>query len=115
MAAVTSQSILNTGTTPAPITPSTPSDTVASAQFGPNGLAMRMITSGTVITVTIGDPGLTPSGNPAGGSPVGRAIAMPATGVRMIQIPLSAIDPATGNATLFFSVATGGSYELYRV
>lgn len=114
MAAVTSQPIVNTGTTPSPITPTT-SDTIASGQFGPNGIAMRMITSGTVITVTIGDPGFTPSGNPAPNSPAGRQVVMPATGVRMILIPLSAIDPATGNATLTFSVTTGGSYELYRM
>jgi hypothetical protein len=114
MAAVTSQSIVNTGTTPAPITCAA-SDTIASGQFGSNGIAMRMITSGTIITVTIGDPGTTASGNPASGSPAGRAVVMPATGVRMIFVPLSAIDPATGNATLSFSPTTGGTYELYRV
>jgi hypothetical protein len=114
MAAVTSQSIVNTGTTPSAITAAS-SDTIASGQFGSTGLALRVITTGTSTNLTVSDSGLTPSGNPAAGSPAGRTIACPSTGVRMIFVPIGAVDPATGNATLTFSAITGVTYELYKV
>lgn len=115
MAAVTSQSIVNTGTTPSVITP-TASDTIASGQFGSGGLALRVITTGTSTNVGVLDAGQTASGNPAAGSPPQRTIAAPSTGVRMIYIPPSAIDPTTGLATVTFSGAlTGVTYELYRI
>lgn len=114
MAAVTSQSIVTTGTTPAAITAAS-SDTIAVGQMGPNGCALRVITTGTVTNVTVGDPGFTPSGNPAAGTPAGRTVACPATGARMILVPASAVDPATGNATVSFSAITGVTYELYRI
>lgn len=111
MAAVSSQSIVRTGTTPSAITPSA-SDTIASGQFGSNGAFLRVITTGTATNVSVLDPGLTPSGN-AG---TVAAVAAPSTGVRMIFIPLSAIDSTTGNATVTFSGAlTGVTYELYRI
>lgn len=111
MAAVTSQSIVRAGTTPSAITPSA-SDTIASGQFGPNGIALRVITTGTSTNVSVLDPGFTPSGN-AG---TVAAVAAPSTGVRMILVPLNAIDPATQNATVTFSGAlTGVTYELYRI
>lgn len=110
MAAVTSQSIVTTGTTPVPITP-TASDTIASGNFGVAGCAMRVITTGTSSNVAVLDPGVTAQGNPG----TVTAVAAPATGVRMILIPLSAINNATGNATVTFSGAlTGVTYELYR-
>lgn len=110
MAAVTSQSIVTTGTTPAPITP-TASDTIASGNFGVAGCAMRVITTGTSTNVAILDPGVTAQGNPG----TVTAVAAPATGARMILIPLAAINNATGNATVTFSGAlTGVTYELYR-
>lgn len=111
MAAVSTQSIVRTGTTPSAITPSA-SDTIASSQFGPNGVAMRVITTGTATNVSVLDPGLTAIGN--AGTVV--VVAAPSTGVRMILISLAAIDPATGNATVTFSGAlTGVTYELYRI
>lgn len=111
MAAVTTQSVVKTGTTPSPITPAA-SDTIAAGQFGPNGVYARVITTGTATDVTINDPGLTASGNAGTLVPV----SCPATGVRMILIPVAAIDQATGNATVNFSGArTGVTYELYRV
>lgn len=110
MAALTSQSIVRTGTTPSAITPAA-SDTIAAGQFGPNGLAMRVITTGTASNISVLDPGLTPSGN--AGTVV--ALAAPSTGVRMMLIPLAAIDSATGNATVTSSSQTGLTYELYRI
>lgn len=115
MAAVSSQSIVNTGTTPAAITPAA-SDTIASGQFGALGCVLRVITTGTATDINVSDPGRTPSGNAAGGTPQpGRVISCPATGARMIFVPKSAIDPATGVAAVTFSGArTGVTYELYR-
>lgn len=111
MAAVSSQSIVAAGTTPAPITP-TASDTIAEGQFGSGGCTMRVITSGTATTVVVTDPGTTQLGNSA--SPAG--VTCPSTGVRMIPVPRAAIAPATGVATVTFSGAlTGVTYELYRV
>jgi hypothetical protein len=105
-----SQSIVTTGTTPAAITPSA-SDTIAAASFGTQGVAMRVITTGTATTAAVLDPGLTASGNP--GTVTG--VVNPATGVRMVLIPLSAISSSTGVATVTFSGAlTGVTYELYR-
>ncbi|WP_435233366.1 hypothetical protein [Micromonospora aurantiaca (nom. illeg.)] len=110
MALQASQSVVTTGTTPAPITP-TASDTIAASSFGVNGVYLRVITTGTATNVSVADPGVTPSGNPG----TVTAVAAPATGVRMILIPLSAVNPATGVATVTFSGAlTGVTYELYR-
>ncbi|MEU4367553.1 hypothetical protein [Micromonospora chersina] len=110
MALQAAQSVLPTGTTPAPITP-TASDTIAESSFGANGVFMRVITTGTATNVAVQDPGLTPSANPG----TVTAVAAPATGVRMILIPRTAINPATGVATVTFSGAlTGVTYELYR-
>lgn len=110
MALQASQSVVTTGTTPSAITPSA-SDTIAEASFGVNGVYMRVITTGTATTATVADPGVTASGNP--GTVTG--VTNPATGVRMILIPRSAINPATGLATVTFSGAlTGVTYELYR-
>ncbi|MCX4470449.1 hypothetical protein OOK41_09035 [Micromonospora sp. NBC_01655] len=110
MALQAAQSVVTTGTTPAPITPSA-SDTIAASSFGVNGVFLRVITTGTATNVAVQDPGVTPSANPGTVTPV----AAPATGVRMILIPRSAINSATGVATLTFSGAlTGVTYELYR-
>ena len=110
MAALTSQSIVTTGTTPAAITPSA-SDTIASGQMGPAGCVLRVITTGTASNVSVLDPNLTALGNPGTVS----ALAAPATGVRWLPIPPSAVDPVTGNATVTSSSQTGLTYELYRV
>lgn len=110
MALQASQSIsAGAFTTPAPITAAL-TDTVAGSSFGQQGVAVRVITSGTTTNVSVSDPGVTPSGNPADVTP----LAMPATGVRMLLIPLSAINRTTGVATLTFSSITGVTYELYR-
>jgi hypothetical protein len=105
-----SQSVVTTGTTPTALTPSA-SETVADSSFGTEGVWARVITTGTATTVTVNDPGFSPSGN-AG---TALAIVCPSTGVRMILIPRGAINPATGLATILFSGAlTGVTYELYR-
>ncbi len=110
MALQASQTIVPAGTTPAAITP-TASDSIASSSFGDQGVAMRVITTGTATNATVLDPGKSPISNP--GTPA--AVACPATGVRMILIPRGAIDPVTGLATVTFSGAlTGVTYELYR-
>jgi len=98
------------GATPIPITP-TASDTIGAAFAGPNGWTMRLITTGTTTTYTPTDPNITTLGSP--GTPAG--VVMPATGVREIVIPLSAINLNTQLATLNFTGAlTGVTYELYR-
>src|SRR5581483_10919843 len=97
-------------TTPTPLTPAA-SDTFTDAQFGPNGLLLRVITTGTATNVTVNDPGKTPMNN-AGTLP---SLAAPATGSRMLPIPRSAIDPVSGQATVNFSGAlTGVTYEAYK-
>ena len=79
--------------------------------FGPTGVVMRVITTGTATNVAVLDPGVTPGlGNPGTVTPV----ACPATGVRKILIPRSAIN-SSGVATVTFSGAlTGVTYELDR-
>lgn len=113
MTAITSGQVISrttAGVTPVPITPAA-SDTVPAALFGPTGLTMRLITTGTSTTLTVGDPTKTALGNP--GTPTGVVAA--ATGVQEIFIPTAAIDPVTQVATLNFSGArTGVSYELSR-
>lgn len=111
MAALTSQSIVAGATTPTAFSPSA-SDTILEGQFGPNGLAYRVITTGTTTNVTISDPGASAMGNPG----TAAVLAMPATGVRMIFISRAAINPATGSAALAHSGAlTGVTAELYRI
>jgi hypothetical protein len=86
------------------------SDTFSRTQFGPNGIRIRVITTGTATTVTISDPTLTGLGN-AGTPP---SLVCPSTGQRETLIPLSAI-AANDTATVNFSGAlTGVTYEAYR-
>lgn len=110
MALQSAQSVTTTATAPVPITP-TASDTIPAASFGPNGVLMRVITTGTTTNVTVLDPGFSPMSN------AGTAFlqAMPATGVRNILIPNAAVN-SSGVATVTFSGAlTGITYELYRI
>lgn len=111
MAALTAVSITTTGGTPAP-TAVAASDTIAAGQFGSAGCILRVINAGgTVDNVTISDPTLTDLGN--AGTPA--AVTVPiTTGIRMIFIPLSAINPATGLATVNHSFTTTVTCELYR-
>lgn len=105
-----SQTVVTTGTTPTALTPAA-SDTIATSSFGERGLYARVITTGTATDVAVLDPGFTPSANPG----TVTAVSAPATGIRMVFIPRSAINGATGVATVTFSGArTGVTYELYR-
>lgn len=104
------QSVVTTGTTPSALTPAA-SDTIAVGSFGPLGLYARVITTGTATDVAVLDPNFTPQSNPG----TVTAVSCPATGVRMIFIPLSAVNLSAGVATVTFSGArTGVTYELYR-
>jgi hypothetical protein len=78
----TPQSVVTTGTTPTPITP-TASDTFPVGSFGPAGMFLRVITTGTATNVAIQDPGFTSISNPG----TVTAVAAPATGVRMADPP----------------------------
>lgn len=104
----TPQSVVTTGTTPTAITP-TASDTFPVASMGPAGIHLRVITTGTATTVSVQDPGFTPSSNPGTVS----GVVCPSTGVRVILVPRTAGD-STGVATVLFSGAlTGVTYEIY--
>lgn len=98
-------------TTPSALTPAA-TDTIAAGSFGSNGLLAIVTTTGTATNVVILDPNLTAQGN-AGTPP---SLACPATGIRLLPIPLSAINQATQLASLTFSGAlTGVTYNLFRV
>lgn len=110
MAQQASQTITTTAAAAVAITP-TASDTIPESSFGLAGVNIRVITTGTATTVTVLDPGFTPSSNPGTAAPQ----VMPATGVRRWLIPRSAVNPNTGVATVTFSGAlTGVTYELDR-
>jgi hypothetical protein len=110
MALYTVQSVVGTGTTPAVITP-TASDTISGNDIIPGGgCVIRVITAGTITNVSVLDPNLTASGN--AGTVV--AVACPATGIRMIFIPISAVNPATNLATITFSSVAACTVEAYK-
>jgi hypothetical protein len=111
MALNAAQSVVATGTTPAPFTP-TASDTISAADIIPSGgCVLRVVTTGTATNVQIVDPGVTPLGNAYNPVPV----ACPATGVRYILVAPAAVNPATGVATVTFSGAlTGVTYDLLK-
>jgi len=99
-------------TTPTPLTPAA-TDTIAESSFGPNGLVMLVITTGTATNVTVLDPGLTAGMGYAGTVP---SLAGTATGHRALFIPRAAINPTTGVASVTFSGAlTGVTYYLFKV
>lgn len=112
MTAQSTQSVSNGAlTTPAALTPAA-TDTIARAQFGPTGVLIRIITTGTATTLTVTDPTTTGLGN------VGTLAAQtaPATGSRLAFIPIAAISPTADTATLNWSGAlTGVTYEAVRV
>jgi hypothetical protein len=98
-------------TTPTALTPAA-TDTIAEASFGPNGLLMIVVTTGTLTNVTVLDPGTSQMGY-ASTVP---SLAGTATGHRAVVIPRAAINPATGLASVTFSGAlTGVTYYLIRI
>lgn len=67
--------------------------------------------SGSPITVTVSDPGLTASGN----SPTLATVSVPATtGERLIPVPAAAADPSTGLATVICSAVTSVTIGAFR-
>jgi hypothetical protein len=70
--------------------------------------------SGGSINVTVGDPGTTPAGNPASGSPAGRVVAVPAGAQRDIYISPRNVDPSTGVVTVTYSSTTSVTAECTR-
>lgn len=112
MAALTSVSITTAGATPSPVAVAS-SDTIAATQFGANGCILRVINAGgTQDNVTVTDPTLTDLGN--AGTPATVTVPI-TTGVRMILIPLAAINPSTQVATVNHSFITTVTCELYRI
>lgn len=110
MALQASQTLTTVAAAPVPITPAA-SDTIAESSFGPAGVNIRVITTGTATDVAVLDPGTTAIGNAGTVTPQ----TMPATGSRQWLIPRGALNPATGVATVTFSGArTGVTYELTR-
>jgi hypothetical protein len=104
-----SQTVVTTGITPAQLTPAA-SDTIAATSFGPQGVVMRITTTTTAANVAVQDPGVTAQGNPG----TVTAIALGTAVTRTLLVPVSAINPATGQATVTFSATSGVTYELYR-
>jgi len=104
------QSVLTTGTTPAPYTP-TASDTISANDIIPGGgCVLRVVTTGTATNVAVLDPNVTAQGNPG----TVTAVACPSTGVRYIYVPPGAVNSA-GVATVTFSGAlTGVTYDLIK-
>jgi len=104
------QSVVSTGTTPAPYT-ATASDTVAGGDIIPGGgCVMRVVTAGTIVAVAVLDPNLTAQGN--AGTVV--AVTTLATGVKYVYIPPAAVNPATGVATVTFTPPTTCTYDLIK-
>lgn len=106
------QSVLLAGTTPAPFTP-TASDTISANDIIPGGGAvLRVVTGGTnAATVSVLDPNITAQGNPATVTPV----TVPISSVRYILVPVTAVNPATGVATVTFGgTLTGTTYDLIK-
>ena len=97
-------------TTPTALTPAA-TDTISQDSFGPGGLIMFVVTTGTQTDVTVLDPTVTQISY-AGTVPT---LTGTATGHRAVFLPRAAINPATGVATVTFSGArTGVTYYLLR-
>jgi hypothetical protein len=107
MTLLSPQSVVSTGTTPVPITP-TASDTIPGGTAGPNGWFLRVITTGTASNISVLDPGTTGMSNPGTVTP----LAAPATGSRMVLVPRGAVN-SSGVVTVTSSSQTGLTYELY--
>ncbi len=97
-------------TTPTALTPAA-SDTISADSFGPNGVWLLVITTGTTTDLTILDPNVDALGY-AGTVPT---LTGTATGHRALFVPRTAIAPSTGVATVTFSGArTGVTYYAFK-
>jgi hypothetical protein len=112
MAALTSVSITTAGGTPAPVAVSA-SDTIAASQFGSTGVILRVINAGgSPDSVAVTDPNLSIMGNSV---TVPTPVSVPATtGIRMIYVPLSAVNQTTQLATVTHTFTTTVTIEVYR-
>lgn len=91
------------------------SDTISGGDIGDRGVILDVNNgAGSPINVTISDPGTTPAGNPASGSPAGRVIAVPNGQQRDIYIGPRNVDPSTGVATITYSSTTTVTAESTR-
>lgn len=96
-----------TGTVVGMVVPSA-SETIAPIE----DLVLHLKTTGTATTVTFTDPGTTPSGSVAANP----TVVMGATDERLIYVPQSLTNPATGLIAVAFSGAlTGVTGEWLRV
>jgi hypothetical protein len=102
MAALIVYQIARAGTATTPVTPTASTgDTISN----PDDRTFVKVNNaaGSPITVTVSDPGTTPSGN----SPTLSTVSVPATtGERYIPVPAAAADPSTGLATIICSSVT---------
>lgn len=91
----------------------TASDTISGDQLGNDGVVLDVnnANAGTC-TVTVVDPGATPSGNPAAST--GRVISIPTGGQRQILVPAASVNPSTGVATITYSPTSSVTAEAYR-
>lgn len=91
------------------------SDTIAGSVIADRGVVLDVSNaSGSSINVTISDPGTTPAGNPASGSPAGRVVAVGAGAQKQIFVGPKNVDPATGFATITYSAQATVTAEAYR-
>jgi hypothetical protein len=106
------QSVLATGTTPGPFTP-TASDTISANDIIPGGgCVLRVVTGGTnTASVSVLDPNVTSQGNPGTVTPV----TVATSSAKYILVPPSAVNPATGVATVNFGgTLTGTTYDIIK-
>lgn len=106
MALGTLQQIGSTGLAPAYATPNTTENIVQNDRL----ILHVKNASGGAITVTITDPGLTPSGS-AATNPV---VSVPAAGERMIFLNPNLTNPATGLIVVTFSSTASVTAALLR-
>lgn len=113
MALLTVATVTTAGTTPT-FTAVNSSDTISGDMIGQRGVVLEVVTVGTGTTVTVGDPGTTPAGNPAANSPAGKQVVL-GTNVRSrIYVGPGSIDPATGLATITYSAVTAVTAQAFR-
>ena len=114
MALLTVASITTTtGNTPS-YTAANSTDTISSSDISERGVILHVKTGGTGTTVTVGDPGSTPAGNAAAGSPAGKAYVLGATAEARIPVNKANVDPATGLATITYSAVTSVTAQAFR-
>lgn len=98
MAALTVQTITATGVAapaPAQITAWSTGDTIAASEVGERGVvAIVANASGGSLDFRVGDPGLTPAGNPAANAYTTVTVANSAS--QQVFIGKNNVDPATG-------------------